>query len=421
MNAILTLLRQTIGLDAAAVGASLIERAVRERMKARGFTREEDYVKLVKQSPVEWHLLVEAVVIIETWFFRDEQPFGALARMAVNDWAPAHPAGRLQLLSAPCSTGEEPYSMAMALLDAGLAPERFLIDAYDISSRALITAEQARYGRNSFRGKDLSFRDRHFQAAKEGFILDRNLRKQVRLCQGNLLDAECLNESGVYDIIFCRNLLIYLDAAMQRKILQKMRRLLKPSGALFVGAAELPLALNHGFISAQLPMSFACHPGRTMAKQSDARSAVGPALKRSRLRRLAGPAPRPAVAARKLPEKFSFPEGAPKPDAISANLEEAQMLADAGRLAEAAKICEAHLREHGVSAEAYYLLGLIRAAAGAHSQATDFYRRALYLKPDHYETLMQWASLSQRTGDSTRAKILQERAERAKTSENDGS
>jgi chemotaxis protein methyltransferase WspC len=414
MNPIQNLLRQTMGLHVAAVGSSLVDRAVRQRMQARGVKRQEEYLRLVKQSPVELHLLVEAVVITETWFFRDRQPFLSLVQLVLTEWLPAHPTGRLRLLSVPCSSGEEPYSMAMALLDAGVPPERFQIDAYDISAHALIAAEQARYGKNSFRGDDLVFRTRHFAETDDGYVLNSRVRRQVRFHQGNLLDAECLDESGVYNFIFCRNLLIYFEGATQQKVLQKLRRALLQSGALFVGPAEVPIALDSGFTSVNLPLSFACRIGtapdrpRTESKSS----------RQNRLRQASLP-PIAPVSARKLPTGLDFP-GLQKPVQTQADLALAQQLADEGRLAEAAEICEAHLREHGVSAQAYYLLGLVRHAAGADSQASEFYRRALYLKPDHYETLVQWALLSERNGDAARARILQERAERARRSENPG-
>ena len=89
-----------------------------------------------------------------------------------------------------------------------------------------------------------------------------------------------------------------------------------------------------------------------------------------------------------------------------------RQLADQGRLNEAAQICESYLHENGVSAEAYYLLGLVQDTAGAESEASEFYRRALYLEPYHYDTLSHWSLLSGKIGDDARARILGERAER---------
>jgi chemotaxis protein methyltransferase WspC len=88
-------------------------------------------------------------------------------------------------------------------------------------------------------------------------------------------------------------------------------------------------------------------------------------------------------------------------------------LADAGHFSEAAEICEAHLRENRVSSQAYYLLGLVRDASGE-PDAIDCYRKALYLEPDHYESLVQMALLLQKNGDAARAGTFKSRARRIK-------
>ncbi len=103
------------------------------------------YWERVRGSRAELQALIEAVVVPETWFFRDREAFAALARLAREEWLPSAPqTGCCRLLSLPCSTGEEPYSMAMALLDAGVPADRFRIDAVDISAAALAQAERAR-------------------------------------------------------------------------------------------------------------------------------------------------------------------------------------------------------------------------------------------------------------------------------------
>ena len=95
------------------------------------------------------------------------------------------------------------------------------------------------------------------------------------------------------------------------------------------------------------------------------------------------------------------------------DLETARQLADVGRLKEVAEICEAHLREGKASAQAYYLLGLVRDAVGDTS-AFDCYRKALYLEPNHYESLLQMALLLQKSGDPIRARTFKSRAQRVK-------
>ena len=401
------LLRRTIGLDAASVGATGIQRAVRLRMRSLGLKRPEDYEQLLQKSRTEWNELVESVVVTETWFFRDAEPIAAFVRLVLEQWLPAHPVAPLRLLSIPCASGEEPYSLAMALLDAGVPPDRFQIEAVDISARSLAQAHRGVYGKNSFRGKDLAFRDRYFQPSKDGFVLATAVRQCVRFSQANLLSDTFLAGHAIYDFIFCRNLLIYFDRPTQGRALTRIQRLLAPSGVLFVGPVEQPVVLAHGFVSANLPTAFAYRKaGHAIRRQRLARPSHRLALSRG---------PQPAVYSRpKLPPSGRLlPSPTAKPYFLPrADLDAARRLADAGRLKEAAEICESHLRESKASAQAYYLLGLVRDATGDAS-ALDCYRKALYLEPNHYESLLQMALLLQKNGDDgPRARPQEPRATR---------
>src|SRR5439155_126273 len=125
------------------------------RMKEHGIKTVQEYGRLIETQVGEWDQLLESVVVTETWFFRDRNPFAMVARLAREQWLPSHPTAPMRLLSVPCSSGEEPYSLVMALLDAGVPTTRFQIDAADISSRALARAKQGIYGKNSFRGNDI--------------------------------------------------------------------------------------------------------------------------------------------------------------------------------------------------------------------------------------------------------------------------
>ncbi len=408
MKQIEHLLRQSIGLDAASIGSSLIQRTVRLRMKSLGFKQPEDYFQFLENSPSEWNNLIEAVIVAETWFFRDIEPFSALVRLVREEWLPLSDRQTLRMLSVPCSSGEEPYSMAMALLDAGLPADRFRIDAVDISGRALARAQEALYRKNSFRGKDLGFRDRHFKWTKEGFLLNANVRDCVQFWQDNILDESFLKGRAGYDIIFCRNLLIYFDRPTQRKALAHIGQFLNPTGILFVGAAEQPWVIEHGFAPANIPMAFACRKAPfTQAFAPDQRAPFKAEADRSGSTVHNG-SPDP-VGNGTLPGSTMDPPA----EAPLSQLEVARRLADAGQLDEASAICHKHLRESGASAQAYYLLGLLCDAAGDPG-ALEFYRKALYLEPNHYETLLQMALWSQKNGDAARARTYKNRAQRLK-------
>jgi len=127
LSDLVDLLKTSIGLDAASIGTLAIERAVEQRRSACGLPDLAAYWRCLQSSDDELQQLIEAVVVSETWFFRHDDTFPLFVGQMRDSWL-RNPAGTVQLLSLPCSTGEEPYSMAMALLDGGIPPERFRID-----------------------------------------------------------------------------------------------------------------------------------------------------------------------------------------------------------------------------------------------------------------------------------------------------
>lgn len=401
------LLKQTMGLDAASIGSASVERAVQERMSACGLADARSYWDRLSGSGTELQELIEAVVVPETWFFRDPASFVALARLLRDERSPRQAQGVLRLLSVPCSTGEEPYSMAMALLDAGFPASALRIDAVDISHRALARAQGAVYGRNSFRGGDLAFRDRHFVATAGGHSPADAVQRLVKFRHGNLLDG-LVAEAELYDVIFCRNVLIYFDRVTQDRAIAVLGRLLTPCGWLFVGPSETALLSDHGFVSAKLPLAFAFRKGPAPGGGTTLRATPAPS------RPIRAPAPA-AAAPRPARPRVAPPAATPRTAAraeAATGIDRARRLADQGHLAEAAALCEAHLRERGPTAEAYNLLGLVRDASGKTDDAADQYRKALYLEPNHHEALVHLALLLQKQGDAAGAQRLQRRASR---------
>lgn len=414
MKEIETRLAQEIGLDVEALGRPTLERIVRCQMQRAGTRRVEDYADLLRTSVAEWEALVESTVVTETWFFRDLDAFAGLTRFVLERWLPAKRTDPLRVLSLPCASGEEPYSMAMTLLDAGLSPSRFQVDGVDLSVRVLLRAQQGSYGRNAFRTKNLEFRTRYFHSVDERFVLRKSVRDLVRFYQANVLSPDWSGSGQGYDCIFCRNLLIYLDEPAQAKTLAHLQSALRPGGILFVGPAEQVAVLNSGFVSAQLPMGFAIPEGEPLRPvhlgRHGVRSKTWPPLGLDLQQTENAPlAPFPRDGQRE--------PSSPAAEMLGA-LQQARRLADTGRLQEAEVLCEAYLRTHRDSADAYYLLGLVRDAAGR-SEAVDCYRKALYLEPQHQETLLQMALWAERSGDASTAANLRRRAERARTEPSD--
>ncbi|SDY56197.1 chemotaxis protein methyltransferase WspC [Lysobacter sp. yr284] len=406
-------LKTTMGLDAEAVGPGVIERAIAGRMRAVAAADADAYWRRLQAQPLEQQELIEAVVVPETWFFRGVEAFDALARaFAPRLGEPG--AAPVRLLSLPCSTGEEPYTLAMALLDAGWPPQRLRIDAYDISERALAKAGHAVYGANSFRGGDLRYRERHFRALGHGrWQLSDAVRGCVRLHRANVLDIDFLPDAASFDAVFCRNLLIYFDQDTQVRTVGVLARALAADGLLFVGAAETGLLLSLGYASAQIPMAAAFRNQRGAPAPPPATPSPwrAPAL-----------APLPAAAARARPFAAAALAARPAPTAPAAaaapaqaaddSLQQARRLADNGDFAQAERLCQAHLRAHGPNAEALCLLGVIYGADGADARAEDAFRKALYLQPDHAESLMHLALLLDSKGDAAGARLMRQRAAR---------
>ena len=389
------ILRETIGLDADSIGHLALERAIADRQAASGVAEGAAYVARVRSSKEELQALIEGVVVPETWFFRDPGAFDALSSVVRHGALPTA-AEPLRLLSVPSSTGEEPYSMAMALLDAGLPSARFHVDAMDVSLHALERAAAAVYGRNSFRGAGAPGRDHHFETGPGGRRVAQRVRRQVRFRHGNLLACPFVPGRDRFDIIFCRNLLIYFDRPTQNRAIELLSTLLKPEGLLFVGSSEGGLALSHGYVSAKLPMAFAFRrPPATPAYPRSTRVARPPAVR---------PVPA-AVPARLRP--------APVPPRVrEVSLDDAKKLAAESRFDEAAALCDEHLRLHGPSAAAYCLLAGVHDAGGKSDEAEACYRKALYLDPRDEEAVTQLATLVERRGAVEEAQVLWNRVRR---------
>ncbi len=398
-------LQERIGLDVASVGAPMIERALRQRCAALNARDLDDYWLQLQQSRDEQQALIEAVIVPETWFFRYPESFTALAGLASKRLAELAGARPLRILSLPCSTGEEPYSIAMALLDAGISGQAFTVDGIDISPNSINRAEHALYGRNSFRGSHLDFRQRHFDATEEGHSLHERVRQQVNLQVGNVLDPALKSREGTYDFVFCRNLLIYFDVPTQQRVFEVLKGLIHEQGVLFIGPAEGSLLARMGMRPLGIAQSFAYVRQAPVEPLVVSKPAIAPPVV-NLSRPVSAPARRPHPVTPK-------PILRPAPvDTGAELLVQIAQLANAGSSAEATAACTRYLQLYPPNAQVFYWLGLLSDTAGDSTQALNHYRKALYLDPQHHEALVHLAALLASQGDSTGARRLQERAAR---------
>ena len=403
---ITAMLHDAMGFDGAALSAFAVARAVKRRSLQCGLGDEASYLVLLRASSLELAQLVEELVVPETWFFRDGKPFEWLARHVMEEWRPRNPLRPLRVLSVPCSSGEEPYSIVMSLADAGLAPDQLAVDAVDISQVALTKARRGLYGRNSFRAVPAGMQERYFDATSRGWQLRDAVKKPVNFIQANLLQGGFGLDKAGYDVIFCRNLLIYFDERNRELALSMLERLLLPGGILFVGHAESAPLLNNWFVPVGEARTFAYRK-----KGAQVETAPGPVVRArpagTARPTLATPAPRRPVP--RAVEGLGQPLAADPAEFLT----RARRLADEGRLAEAAVVCETLLSKSGPSASAYYLLGLVHDAARDGENAREYFGKAVYLEPDHCEALVNLALLAERQGRTDDARLLRQRAERA--------
>ena len=409
------LLSKRLGFDIQTVGPQGIESGVRRSMEEAGFSDPAAYSRKLAIDPDLWNRLVDDVVIPETWFFRDIAPFELAANLGcahtrlVSDRV-------LRILSCPCSTGEEPYSLVMAMLHAGATPESFIVDAVDVSRRALESAQAAAFRARSFRENALWFRTSYFDHAEGTGLwhLKDSVVSQVRFRHENLISPDFLEDDEPYDIVFCRNLLIYLDAEARLLAMTALRRLITERGLLVLGHAEAAFAREQGFTPMGPAAAFAF--GKSGAgvvlkppDRGDQRVVpsvshrLSPVLTSGASTATVAPAPvKPTSGAVLSPAQ---PEVSP--------LVIARQLGDGGQLKEGLRVCAEYLRRVPDSPEGYFLLGVLQDALGHDDLAVGSFRKVLYLDPTHREALLHLALKQEARGDQSAAALLRARARRA--------
>ncbi|MCF6289400.1 MAG: hypothetical protein L3J03_00125 [Desulfobacterales bacterium] len=410
------ILQKTMGLKVSTIGKATLDRAIERRINALALADETAYLVHLKSSALELNELIEEVIIPETWFFRDRRPFDLLDRQ-IKTWKRSKEKLFLRLLSAPCSSGEEPFSLVIALLDAGWPVNKFQVMALDISARSLTRAQQAEYTRNSFRGDNLAFRDCYFEQVGNKYILKKEARSKVQFLQGNLLNHAFMASLGLFDVIFCKNVLIYLDNQARKTALKTLADLLVFDGLIFVGHAETTILKDSGFIPLSHAHAFAFRkptagpqPAPVQPRQPVAATLPEYGGQSPRRKRAAPQRPPPPKKAAPPPPKKAAAGGVSK--TAVPDLDAARRHADQGHLKEARMICEAFLKTRGPSSRAFFLLGVIHNAAGEYQAAAKMLRKVLYLEPGHLDALVLLALQAERSGNLADAKAFRRRIER---------
>lgn len=204
------------------------------------------YIHFLENHPSEWEHLIELLTINETYFFREEKQLFVFQNMLKTKKTTMP----VKIWSAGCSTGEEPYSLAMMILDTKLyGPNEIKIIGTDINQRAILTAKNGVYNKNSlsFRRIPENWLEKYFHETTTAYEITEPVKKFVTFHQLNLVGEIEKRIMEEYDIIFCRNVLIYFDEETIKNVVTSFYHALKKGGYLFLGHAETITHFDIGF------------------------------------------------------------------------------------------------------------------------------------------------------------------------------
>ena len=385
---------------------------VRRRMQALGIDDPAAYRDRVARDPVELEALVVAVAVPETWFFRYRASFEFLAEW-LRARRKASPNATLAVLSAPCATGQEPLSVVATALHAGWPLERIEVDAVDASAGAIAIAEGSARAALPVREPLPAWAEPWFVPRDGGVVASPEILRRIRFAHADLLTWSP-PDGRRYDVILCRNFLIYLSVEARQEMLRRCDRWLAPGGLLLVGHADHDARSIEGFANVGVPQTFAYERRRENAAAPRVRTLPSPepSTMPRREAKVATPARRPIEAAAAPPVR---PRAVAKVAALG--LGDARRLADQGRLDEAAAIAAGLAEGPDGRIDALELLGSVRLAQGNAESARECFRRLVYLAPEHEAGLLQLALLSEEDGDHAAAERYRERARRAASRE----
>lgn len=429
--------------------------ALRRRMAAVNIETCDSYHALLLRDQRELLQLTEQLTVNETYFFREPEHLNLMVGTLLPEFMASRNQRTVRILSAGCSTGEEPYSIAIMLRERfGAESERsFAITGVDIDSTVIATAKRGEYGRGSFRSMDRSLFERYFDPCASGrFQISETIRNQVGFEVVNLLGASYPQNMMMPDIILYRNVSIYFTGQVQRDIFGRLAELLSDGGYLLVGASEtfhhdvgiLSLVKQDSLFFYRKAPPLVFEERRTTSRSSasfersttrTAQAAAGSEALRDRtrekkhihgsLRKTAQSTIKQDVRERfddaiKLAHDNQHDKAIALLDAIIAQdsfFEKAytlkgSLLLSASRFDQARNVCEAILGRDPLCTEAYLMLGIIARQKRDDADAVRRFREATYLNADCWLAHFYSAEISYAQQDEKRARSGYEAAVR---------
>lgn len=228
----------------------LLENRLSKRLSELNFSSYKDYVYYLKYDVKrrdEMKVLMNLVTINETYFLRERAQMDHMIKKVIPELA-LKGKRSFKIWSAACSSGEEPYSIAILLNEEGLYGKyNFDIYATDINTEVISIAEKGVYRSVSFRGVTPSIIEKYFVKNGLDFQLKPEIKSKVKFFQANLMESFASSKIGMTDFIFCRNVLIYFDVEAKKKVVDMFYKTLQTGGQLYLGHSETLSKIDERF------------------------------------------------------------------------------------------------------------------------------------------------------------------------------
>ncbi len=233
------------GIHFSATNRSILESRLRERLREKKLQTPAEYYAILIRDREELKLLLDSVTTNLTRFFRNQAHFDAIEHFVVPELLKLRASERkLRFWSAGCSTGEEPYTIAMLLKHILPAGWNYEVTASDISLKSLMVGKEGFYPETRVQGIPDEYLAKYFEKRPNGYQIKDEIKKTIRFDYHNLK-----NDSGQrgLDVVFCRNVLIYFDEAAQKATIERFWDAMAPKSFLFIGHSESLFGMNTKF------------------------------------------------------------------------------------------------------------------------------------------------------------------------------
>ena len=394
--------------------------ALRRRVEAGNGAGDDYLIRLAASHcpPEELRALAQDLTVTETYFYRSvDQIHAFVERVLPRCLAASAGSRRARVLSAGCASGDEPYSLAIAIRERlPEAADRVAITAVDVNPAMLDKAHQARYSAWSLREFPVELRPRWFRAEGPSFLLDDAVRRAVTFEERNLAHGDPeLWQAQSWDVVFCRNLLMYFSPSLAQAVVERIARSLVPGGYLFLGHAETLRGLSNDFHLCHTHDTFYYQlregaPGRAtdfVASTRERIDGVGASPLSAdstwvdTVRRTAERIDALAELSNALSAAPPATERVRDPQAL---LLRAVSLVHSGALAPAEPVCRELIECDELNAGAHYLLALCREGSGDPAGAVEEDRIAVYLDPGFAMARLHLGLLARRRGERETAR-----------------